>query len=118
MATTIDIEEEKILALKDAVADYDVLHDMLMADEFENTTKWDGQTGQYTISQEYDYEEVSPLMKDLEGDDEDIEWYIDDGHFVIVTLERLADYNEYANSLGDAEAFLKKDFWEKISPSG
>lgn len=118
MATTIDIEEEKILALEDAVADYDVLHDMLMADAFENTTKWDGVAGQHTVSQDYDYKSYSTLMEDLGGDDEDIEWYIDDGHFVIVVLNGIADYNEYAVGLQEAKDFLKKDFWQKIYPNG
>lgn len=118
MATTIDIEEEKILALEDAVADYDVLHDMLMADAFENTSKWDGVAGQHTVSQDYDYKSYSTLMEDLGGDDEDIEWHIDDGHFVIVVLNGIADYNEYAVGLQEAKDFLKKDFWQKIYPNG
>ena len=114
MATTIDMEEEKILALQDAVADCSVLHDMLMADAFENTTMWDGVAGQHTVSQDYDYK-ISTLMEDLNGDDEDIEWYIDEEYFVIIVLNGIADYNEYALGLQDAEDFLKKDFWDKIS---
>lgn len=72
--TNIDIEKEKILSLEDIIADYNVLYDMLMADKFENTTKWEGQAGQYKISEEYSSAER--LMKELKGDDEDIEWYI------------------------------------------
>lgn len=113
MVTTIDMEEEKILLLEDVVADYNVLYDMLMADKFENTTKWEGQAGQYKISEEYSSAER--LMKELKGDDEDIEWYIDDEYFVIVILGGCTDYNEYAISLQDARLFLQKDFIKRIS---
>lgn len=115
MVTTIDIEGEKILTLDDVVSDYDRLYDLLTADKFENITKWDGVAGQYTIGQDYEYKEVSTLMEDLNGDDEDIEWYIDDGHFVIVVLNGLPDYNEYAISLQDAKGFLQKEFLKKIN---
>ena len=54
-------------------------------------------------------------MEDLNGDDEDIERYIDDGHFVIVVLNGLPDYNEYAISLQDAKGFLQKEFLKKIN---
>lgn len=113
MVTNIDIEEEKILSLEDIIADYNVLYDMLMADKFENTTKWEGQAGQYKISEEYSSAER--LMKELKGDDEDIEWYIDDEYFVIVILGGCTDYNEYAISLQDARLFLQKDFIKRIS---
>ncbi len=115
MATSIDIERERILTLDDVVSDYDQLYDLLTADKFENITKWDGVAGQYTIGQDYEYKEVSTLMEDLNGDDEDIEWYIDDGHFVIVVLNGLPDYNEYAISLQEAKGFLQKEFLKKIN---
>lgn len=86
---------------------------MLMADKFENTTKWEGQAGQYKISGEYSSAER--LMKELKGDDEDIEWYIDDGYFVIVIFGGHTDYNEYAISLQDAGLFLQKEFFNRIS---
>lgn len=113
MVTTVDMEEEKILSLEDVVADYNELYDMLMADKFENTTKWEGQAGQYKISEEYSNSER--LMGELKGDDEDIEWYIDDEHFVIVIFSGRTDYNEYAIGLQDAKVFLKKIFYKKIS---
>ena len=108
-----DKEKEKILSLKDIIADYNVLYDMLMADKFEKTTKWEGQAGQYKISGEYSSAER--LMKELKGDDENIEWYIDDEYFVIVILGGCTDYNEYAISLQDARLFLQKDFIKRIS---
>lgn len=113
MVTTIDMEEEKILRLEDAVADINLLHAMLIADKFENTIKWDGMAGQYKMSEEYS--SAGRLMAELNGDDEDIEWYIDDGHFVIVVFHGDLDYNEYAIDLQDAEAFLREDFLEKIN---
>ncbi|MBD5494197.1 MAG: DUF4163 domain-containing protein, partial [Lachnospiraceae bacterium] len=48
--TTIDIEEEKVITLKDVVTDFTELSDMLMADEFEHVTMWEGSTGGYKIS--------------------------------------------------------------------
>lgn len=117
MVTTIDMEEEKILSLEDVVADYNVLYDMLIADKFENTTEWEGQAGQYKISEEYGGAD-GRLMKELKGDDEDIEWYIDEGHFVIIIFSGYTDYNEYAISLQDAKLFLQKEFFKRISVNG
>lgn len=111
--TTIDVEKERILALENVVADYDLLYDLLMENKFENITKWDGVAGQYKVSREYEFK-VSTLLEDLDGDDTDIEWYIDDEHFVIVILDGMADYNEYAISLQDAKGFLQKKFYRKI----
>lgn len=114
MATTIDMEEERILTLENAVADYDLLYDSLMEDKFENITKWDGVAGQYKVSKEYEYK-MSTLLEDLNGDDRDMEWYIiDNKYFVIVILDGMADYNEYAISLQDAKGFLRKKFYKKI----
>lgn len=53
---------------------------------FENITKCDGVARQYKVSQEYE-NKVSTLLEDLNGDDRDIEWYIDEEHLVIVEEE-------------------------------
>ena len=113
IVTTIDMKEERVLTLENVVADYELLYDLLMADKFENITNWDGMVGQYTVSQEYEHK-ISTLSENLNGDDRDIEWYIDDEYFVIVILRGMPDYNEYAISLQDARDFLKKDFLKKI----
>lgn len=113
MVTTIDMKEESILTLENVVADYNQLYELLMKDKFENITKWDGVAGQYKVSREYEFK-VSTLLEDLNGDDTDIEWYIDDEHFVIVILDGMADYNEYAISLQDAKGFLRKKFYKII----
>jgi len=84
-----------------------------MEDKFENITKWDGVAGQYEVSREYGFKD-STLLEDLNRDDTDIEWYIDNEHFVIVILDGMADYNEYAISLQDAKGFLRKKFYKKI----
>ena len=47
MATTIDIEEERILTLEDIVADYEELNTLLLEDQFYNITLWEGTAGQY-----------------------------------------------------------------------
>lgn len=68
------------------VADYDLLNELLTEDTFENITKCDGVSRQYKVSQEYE-NKVSTLLEDLNGDDRDIEWYIDEEHLVIVEEE-------------------------------
>ncbi|MDE5866744.1 MAG: DUF4163 domain-containing protein, partial [Lachnospiraceae bacterium] len=50
ITTTIDIEEEKVIDLKDVVIDFAELSNMLMADEFEHITMWEGTTGGYKVS--------------------------------------------------------------------
>lgn len=113
MATTIDLEKEKVLTLEDVVDDYDELNDLLLTDQFEHITMWDGEIEQYTVSWLYGYD-VNALTEDLHGDDEDIEWYIDDGHFVIVIISGMSDYDEYAIRLRDAKGFLRKDFLKMV----
>ena len=54
LTTTVDIEEGKILRLEDIVTDFDTLCEMLIEDEFEGITKWDGVAGN-TVSQKYGY---------------------------------------------------------------
>lgn len=44
IATTIDIEEEKIVTLQDVVTDLKELSDMLLAEEFESITLWEWYT--------------------------------------------------------------------------
>ena len=58
LTTTVDIEEGKILRLEDIVTDFDTLCEMLIEDEFEGITKWDGVAGN-TVSQQYRYTKQS-----------------------------------------------------------
>ena len=113
MATTIDIEEERILTLEDIVADYEELNTLLLEDQFYNITLWEGTAGQYKISKEYKGKEDS-LLEELKGDDNDIEWYVDDGNFVIVSFVGGPDYNEYSIEIKAIKDILQEEFLEKI----
>ena len=90
LTTTVDIEEGKILRLEDIVTDFDTLCEMLIEDEFEGITKWDGVAGN-TVSQQYGYPKESvDWIKErmIEGwvsrDATNFDWYTDGSRFVIV----------------------------------
>ena len=53
MATTIDMERERVITVKDVVTDFAELRYMLLADEFEHITKWEGKAGGYQVSRDY-----------------------------------------------------------------
>ena len=81
MATTIDCEEMKVLALEDVVDDMEGLSQMLLQDRFEDITAWGGETGLLKMSGIYgygdeDWDNSYMLLEELNGDDRDIEWYI------------------------------------------
>jgi len=58
----------KIITLKDVVTVFPELGDMLLADKFDNITKWEGKAGTFEVSWEYrtyeDYNEYS-ISNDL-----------------------------------------------------
>lgn len=113
IGTTIDIEEEKIITLKDVVTDSPELRDMLLADEFDNITKWEGKAGTFEVSWEYrGYEDKEyELERDLQA--EERQWYTDGEHFIVI-LEEFADYNEYSISNDLVRHILDEEFLEKL----
>lgn len=115
MATTIDIEEEKVLTINDVISDYEALNLMMLEDQFYNTTMWDGIAGQHKISEEYRRYEEKVLEHLLEGSDNDMEWYTDGRHFIIVTFMTYYYYNEYSIELNSVKNILKQEFYGNIT---
>ncbi len=116
MATTIDLEKEEILNLKDIIADLSGLEQMLLNDEFENISVWDGEISTLRISNEYSGEAKELLTKGLQSDgnetNRNIEWYIKDNNLVIVSLRSY--YNEYAASLSQVQNLMTEEFLVKV----
>ena len=119
LTTTMDIEEGKILRLEDIVTDFDTLCEMLIEDEFEGITKWDGVAGN-TVSQEYRYTKQSVgWIKErmIEGwippDATNFDWYTDGSRFVIV-ISQWNTYDEFAIDLSEVEDILDREFLEKL----
>ena len=109
IATTIDMEEEKVITVKDVVADFTELRDMLLADEFDHITRWEGKAGGYQVSRDYRGTE-DELEKDLQ---KERKWYTDGDNFVVITEGRV-DYNEYSISNESAENILDAEFLKKL----
>ena len=119
LTTTVDIEEGKILRLEDIVTDFDTLCEMLIEDEFEGITKWDGVAGN-TVSQQYRYTKQSvDWIKErmIEGwvsrDVTSFDWYTDGSRFVIV-ISKWNTYDEFAIDLSEVEDILDREFLEKL----
>ena len=110
ITTTIDIEEEKVITLKDVVTDFSELSDMLMADEFEHVTMWEGSTGGCQISWIFKSGEV--LEENLRETYQ--QWYTDGNNFVVITENTRADYNEYSISNESVKHILDEDFLGKL----
>lgn len=113
IATTIDIEEEKIITLKEVVTDFTELSDMLLEDEFENITMWEGKAGTFEVSWEYKgYEDKEyEIEKDLR--EEERQWYTDGNNFIVI-LEEFQDYNEYSISNDLVKHILDEEFLKKL----
>lgn len=116
MATTIDLEKEEILNLKDIITDLSGMEQMLLNDEFENISVWDGEISTLRISQEYGGEAKELLTEGLQSDGTEakrnIEWYIKDNNLVIVSLRSY--YNEYAASLSQVQNLMTEEFLMKV----
>ncbi len=119
LTTTVDIEAGKVLRLKDVVTDFDTLCEMLVEDEFEGITKWEGVAGN-TVSQEYRYTKQSVgWIKErmIEGwippDATNFDWYTDGSRFVIV-ISQWNTYDEFAIDLSEVEDILDREFLEKL----
>ena len=119
LTTTVDIGAGKILRLKDVVTDFDTLCEMLVDDEFEGITKWEGVAGNM-VSQKYGYPKQSvDWIKErmIEGwippDATNFDWYTDGSHFVIV-ISKWNTYDEFAIDLSEVEDILDREFLEKL----
>lgn len=110
IATTIDLEEEKVIALKD-VANVSKLGDMLLSDEFENITMWEGIISEFATS--------TVIYIHDEGLDADLkerhQWYTDGDHFIVVLVDtKYYDYFEYAIDIEKVSHILDETFVKKL----
>ena len=119
LTTTVDIETGKVLRLKDVVTDFDTLCEMLIEDEFEGITKWDGVAGN-TVSQKYGYPKesvdwIKERMKEgwVSRDGTSFDWYTDGSRFVIV-ISKWNTNDEFAIELSEVEDILDREFLEKL----
>ena len=119
LTTTMDIEEGKILRLEDIVTDFDTLCEMLIEDEFEGITKWEGVAGN-TVSQQYGYPKesvdwIKERMKEgwVSRDGTSFDWYTDGSRFVIV-ISKWNTNDEFAIELSEVEDILDSEFLEKL----
>ena len=119
LTTTVDIEAGKVLRLKDVVTDFDTLCEMLVEDEFEGITKWEGVAGN-TVSQQYGYPKesvdwIKERMKEgwVSRDGTSFDWYTDGSRFVIV-ISKWNTNDEFAIELSEVEDILDSEFLEKL----
>lgn len=117
IATTIDLEKEKVITLSDIITDFDTLSERLLNDQFESITTWEGITGTGQMSWEWEFKE-NELIENLKATEFDIrchyiEWYIGETSFVIVSL-KLGDYNEYSTNIEYMKDLLSEEFYRKV----
>ncbi len=62
MTTTIDLQTEKIIEIHDIVTDVGKLYFLLMRDQFQSITLWEGIAGSGLISEEFGEERRIWLM--------------------------------------------------------
>ena len=115
LATTIDLENEKVLTLNDIVVDFDTLSELLLDDKFEGITTWEGITGGDRFSWNWiDKKDLIECMKATEFDSANsaIEWYTDGDLFVIVYVGVI--YNEYAADIKSVRNLLSEEFYREV----
>lgn len=117
LATTIDLEKQKVLTLSDIVTDFDALSERLLDDQFESITTWEGITGTGRFSQDwilFDKKDLLEQMKATEFDSANsvIEWYADGDLFVIIYVGVI--YNEYAANIESVKNLLSEEFYRKV----
>lgn len=117
LATTIDLEKQKVLTLSDIVTDFDTLSERLLKDQFESITTWEGITGTGRFSRDwilFDKKDLIEQMKATEFDSANsaIEWYTDGDLFVIVYVGVI--YNEYATNIESVKNLLSEEFYRKV----
>ena len=77
MTSIIDLQTEKVIKLSDIITDMNQLHSLLLGDQFQNITLWEGIAGSDLISEVYKEEREGWLMDALNGTSQEhsfIEW--------------------------------------------
>lgn len=112
MTTTIDLENAEVIALTDIVTNMEELCAMLLEDQFENISIWDGAPSTTRIS--WQYTDAEELLEALRGTHEYkvIEWYTGGSNLVIVTTEYC--YEEYSIDIDFCPGLVDEDFREKL----
>lgn len=116
VATIIDLEKEKVLTLSDIIIDFDTLSELLLDDQFESISTWEGITGLYQFSWDWGLGEETLIeyMKATEFDiaRHGIEWYTDGDKFVIVCVGVI--FYEYAENMETIKNLLSDEFYKKV----
>lgn len=112
MATTIDLEEVKIVELTDIITDMEEVCTLLWEDQFENISIWDGMVSTRKISE--DFWEKEELLEALLGTHEYkvIEWYTGGSNLVIVATEWY--FQEYSMEISLYPELVDENFREKL----
>lgn len=87
---------------------------LFLGDRFENITAWDGEPGQYKISESYWLGGADALLSGLKGSDCDLEWYIGKDSFIIVDLNGKY-YNEYSIEVKQVRDIMQEEFPGKLA---
>ncbi|MBQ6888399.1 MAG: DUF4163 domain-containing protein [Lachnospiraceae bacterium] len=116
VATTIDMQQERIVALKEIIIDFDALGRLLLADKFENISTWEGGKSFQKMSNSGvgSDELIELLMKeDYEVADDYIQWYTDGNNLVVVYCKRY--YEEYSTDVAVVEYIMYDNFVNSIA---
>ena len=108
ITTTIDIEEEKEIALQDVVTDLRELSDMLLAEEYESITLWEGEKTPFTREFGGTADELEENLREKPQ-----EWYTDGENFIFVSM-RTRYYQEYSISIESVGHILDAEFLKKL----
>ncbi len=119
MATTIDIQNEKILTLSDIILDFDKLKKLLVEDEFESITLWDGTTCPFSSRYGKDPDKLGCLDESrIHGEyqmeeSSHTDWYTDGENFYIVIGEYRSFY-EFKIEINKIRDILSEKFLELL----
>lgn len=117
IATTIDLEKEKVITLSDIIMDFDTLSELLLDDQFESISTWEGITGLYQFSWDWGFLGKETLIEYMKATEfniarHGIEWYTDGDKFVIVCVGGI--FNEYAENIESIKNLLSYEFYRKV----
>ena len=112
-STNIDATNEKVITLDEFIIDLDALSSLLLNDEFEYSSTWDGETGKDLISRQYKGREQLLLerlnQKSFDLANHYMQWYIMEDRFVFVSFPGNA-YSEYVISIEKISCIIEKKY--------
>lgn len=114
IGTTIDIKDEKVLSINDVIFDFDAIFNMLINDELEPITHWNGiinpTDGSQYINNNYFIENM--YYENGELNRNFIDWYLTDDNLVIIA--KYVYYYEFALDIESNKNLFKPEFLEKM----